>query len=686
MKRIVLVVVAAMLATACDVPGDDESSVIEGDWDVDRPGRTPIAPGQPLVLHLTGVDVSKSDLFVWMYDDALTIPPEKLDEGDVVGDGDVTLTLFTPFFRDGEYVIYLGDTEGHRSGAIEINVKVPAPRLSRGEAARLLATGIDVTIGQVEGMLAEPDEDWQAMWTSTYSAAERGSIDAMFTEMHRVGPKLEQMYNELSDEDEAAFQSYLEQRGILRDFEDGLAIIGNPTIAHHDGTTTIFDRANHMVSRGLYTLDLTSLIVGNAGDALTVVAIACAVIPGLQPISGISYAAELIPYAIKVVIDNFVPTDLYALSTDMVQTELYRGVGHRTYYWGTFGTETRTTQAAFSSFDNLIALEMEAFLGKKAKIFKEVTAEIVATIGAKLGLSLPTLLGFLPKDKAVSVRITAIVNMQLYSVTLGDLMVLVPMLQMFRSALYIIPDPELFDPFFAKPVDGDPLREYSEDVDIFMTYGTDTMYFESIDWPTTAPNQRADIYVSELGYRFTTTDFPWIISLPWLERVPEHNVRVRTRYAADPSDASSTTEDHALLITEFPGDPTYQGWFNTQAPLFIQVPIVLYDLAGGRPDVAKVNIVVNDVLKMSDVALIAGGGTVVTLELVRGRNTITFVGTEGHSIGYDANGQRWSIPLQFQVPNAVQTDKNRAKFLNVGDSGTTIIVTPPIEQSIPAED
>jgi len=93
---------------------------------------------------------------------------------------------------------------------------------------------------------------------------------------------------------------------------------------------------------------------------------------------------------------------------------------------------------------------------------------------------------------------------------------------------------------------------------------------------------------------------------------------------------------------------------------------------------------VNDQIQIPEVVLTTGAGVVQTVMLRRGKNTITVTATGGHAIPFDAGGRPFSTPVRVQVVEAANLDKNRTKYLNVGDSATIIVVTPPHLLSLPA--
>jgi hypothetical protein len=664
MKHLTLLIVCML--SACGLSNDTSPPIIDGDWPVDRPVAKSVAPGEHVQLHVTNVDVPLVDAVVWVGDtNELALRPFKIDDGTTADDGDATFTIAAPFLRAGDHVLYLGTKDGPRTGAIPFDVVVPAPRLPKAEAARLFANGLDHYLVVVEELLAHPDPEWQATWGGAYPSDVRAKMTTLITSARAVRSEVEADYLALSDEQEAAFQSMLERSGVLFAFEttDGIdALHAKPL----DGP---LDQFPHAIAYVLYALDATSTATSILGDTLTIVNTIAVFVPGFQAVALVGVEAEIMINTMRFLIDALVPTDLHGIESQG-QSDLYDLHSHRYPYWGEFSTEHQERTELFGSLDDLIASLIGAalpdFPGVKA--LQDKIAPLITSVFAKLGIKkVLDDYAILPKDLTPP-RWKVVLNMAAYSASLADLYVVFPHLTMMK----------LLNPTFL--VDGQfnvvgGVPAWATTSDVKYTFLNDTMALTETQWPAGETHPVGEIVLNASAYRWTTEDFAFVLNRPITKTSVVGDV-IKIHYLDFAvHDPNVTPEDSRLLIQR-------TGIVDRNTPTQYTVPIVMRDLAGGRGDVAHVQIKVNGQIVIADAALPDGQNVNGTLVLDRtmvnhGVNEIEVIALAGHVIPFTINGHDRAFAMKLTVPDAVQPDKARDVGLHVGQAHKIYVSLPP---------
>ena len=177
------------------------------------------------------------------------------------------------------------------------------------------------------------------------------------------------------------------------------------------------------------------------------------------------------------------------------------------------------------------------------------------------------------------------------------------------------------------------------------------------------------------AYRWTTEEFAYVLNRPITKTVFANDV-IKIHYVdIEVQNPNVTGEDSRMLIQR-------TGIVDRKTPAQFTVPIVMRDLAGGRGDVAHVQIKVNGQIVIADAPLPDGQNVNGTLVLDRtmlnhGVNEIEVVALAGHAIPFLINGYDRPFAMKLTVPETVQPDKARDVGLFVGASHKIYISLPP---------
>src|SRR5690606_30678879 len=119
---------------------------------------------------------------------------------------------------------------------------------------------------------------------------------------------------------------------------------------------------------------------------------------------------QLLIHLVRFVIDNIIPTDLYALDPIMTQKDVYGP--HRWLYWGTFRPEN-SGSGVVTSLDNIVATIVGEIAGEPVGRIAAATKDLFAGIVAKLGLRIPAALVDLGPPPFPEIKV--VVNMHAYA-------------------------------------------------------------------------------------------------------------------------------------------------------------------------------------------------------------------------------------------------------------------------------
>lgn len=657
------VVVAGVLASSCGLLDDSDDGgslppIIEGTWDVDRP-VVEVAPGERVDLHVTGVDVEATSLVLWLDDAGGTgVPILGVHDGPVANDGDVSITITTPFLTTGEHSLWLGTADGTRTGAIPLTVVVPPPRLTKAEAARTFANGIDNLVTSVEALVDDPDPEWQQALAELPT---RDKLETALATLHRFRDEIEAGYLAIPDAEEPGVQSLLDH-GLLAGFEGG--IDARPASAND-----LRDLLPHVIARLLYQLDLASITIGTLGDVIGVAAIFTSVGPGTQPASIPLHIAELVVHALRFAIDNFIPTDLVKLET-MGQPEIHDlQIAHKWHYWGTFTTEIQDGSGTLGSLDNFIAAVIGGAIGDRGGMLVQRGKDAALAILTKLGLiGIDALFSQGPAEPRT--KWLALVNMGAYSLTLSDVLELVPFAVPIGYAFEAWWDPELSPAVTV----ADATPTWALTTEINLDYAEDLISVSHVEWPVDPNGPTSVLRIAGEAKSWKQRTGYWVFNYPgWDTITGEASPRFDKLLPFGPN---YTREDGYLHILGMPLGP--EGFVIEASPTEGTFAIGLQDLAGGRFDNQQLSIKVNGSVQVANQVLASGETAGQVLTLRRGLNTIEVTALEVHAVPYDAGGHQRGFAMKMTFSDAIaQLDKTRDIFLNKNETWTLHVMLPP---------
>jgi len=657
------------LLTSCGVFEDDPPPIIEGDWQIERPKDTDVEPGEALDIRLMRVSAMPAEVRVYIDDLDTPLKPRFVRDGDVLDDGDMQVQLPAPFLTKGEHVLRFGTADGVFTGKLPFDVTVPKPRLSQAAAAAAIGQGTTQIALGIGALVNDPDPKWQATLASYLPSQTAAAATQWFDAVGELGAFIEEDYNAIPPDVEPAVQCFFEHAGLLSAYEGAATNVMALRRSLPD-VQTLLDKLPHIQTRIFFLLDWASLALSATNDAIAIINVLAIASGAAAPLALAGLEAQLALHLVRYFVDNVLPTDLVGLES-MVQPKIY-AAGQRWYYWGKFQPENMGW-AGITSLDNIIAtvagelIEPQSPKGKLAK-------DLLLGIAAKIGLRIPTLFGDVAQAPDPTIKM--IVNMSAYSITVGDIALLIPGAGWFVKALTSLFDPEVFAAM-SKTTTTPPAADPGNVTKINLDYSKDLFSVSNVPWDmSVAPAERVlFIGVRASGYSWSTVE-RLFFSAP-MYNASESEDQVELRYVENSADPNDTAQDKRLFITKLGVD--YDEYVSRFAPATLQVPVSINDLANMRNENAALEIYVNDQLQQT-LTLPQNQLTNTTLTLSRGRNLIRIKPTAGHPIGTPKAGVNWPFAVQFTFPQVVQVDKSRAVYLPVGGTPpdyTLVIDLPP---------
>lgn len=667
-------------------------------WRLHDRARGPYEPGTWLTFEVDGVDVDPRLVSLWVIDDDYDVPfytarraapppPEPTlpdDDGgtgeppDAGGSGDADAGVAPrsyafvaplPIVRAGTFRVAIGTADGPLTREIEIDVVVPAPRMTQAAAADAMRDGIVGVHADVAALIGDDDPDWQSHLASSGTSDIAGGFAAMGADFATLGELAREQYMALPADVEPGLQTFAWNAGLL----DAFAARGGGATFFPLGSGVLDSALLRSPVQGvLFSLDVLSMALSAFGMVCDVATILGAIVT--LPAGGEGAAIGVIPKiaiaVARIVIDDFVPTDLTAIVEVQAPRLVFHEEGFMVTAWGRFEPQNRSAGAQIRSLEDLVITSFEAALpgsaprrGVRAAI--EMVGEFVRSRlgfwGAELifqpvspPLPLPSLL--LPLD------------LGFYNVTLADVIAVNPALSPLATAMRAIYDPELISPVSVTTrTTGSTARaDYAaRDISIH-----DVRY-------AGAAVERVGGIAQVRGFAFVTEGGGiggvQLLQFPFPQTIYGRTPVLSVQNVPDPADPSQSIadEDFIVLDVNVSGGGTTRVIREDTTELRVHT-ITIRDLFSSIEE-THVDVIVNGTTQHA--SLNVSAVPAVPLMLVPGLNVVRLVSTAGHTGIRCSDGSE--VCVEIELPDADNANRRARMRGAVGVARELRIWTAP---------
>ncbi len=712
-------VAMALLAGGCELftgssSGRDagRDSGASGDWRLSGVEDRAYAPGEWLAVSLEGSDVDVSDVWLWWepasasplvlrmqphrqgVDAVLPAYVEPVDAGDDGGGpgdagvdastdasasaGEYRFAQVVPVLEPGRYTFAIGTQTEPRTGTRTIEVVVPAPRMTREEAASVYADGLAGLAMEARALLDLEDPAWQEYLDVELGAERRASTLELLDSLGASRDGFEQLWLELPPEQEPAVQAFLMQSMIFGTLEAAALSSAAPPpsgIVPFDLRGRLSVYINNPIQAALFAADSASAWLGIASvaaDVLTIIAAAGG--PLVVPAGATATLVKVIAAIVKIMIDMMVPTDL-----DRVEghgpRELVDLTAQDYVHWGVFAPQNRGVAVVRSFEDILLALLDEIVPGPEVRGLAPAIRTILATVAAHLpGGVVEAIGGWLSGAAPPSGLEMAIpIDMGLYDIHVSDLLSVTPLGTYYQSftAFY---DPRLVD---SMEITGTSPSSALSDEPITWTHnGNWTRVRTQLDFGATggAPSASAALVSSAFSFGVGGSAASFY-QVPWPSFVTYSFPRTRIWQIPDIRDSNFGARVAPLIYRHVNLPSGARTEVVSRSTTLERAYQVRLGVVSDSATTTVVQILVNEEVQHPSVPL-SLELTYLTLRFRPGaRNTIRILALAGSSPACSTSSARLCITLHSG--EATFGGSARYMFLNEGESVTIDAFTPP---------
>jgi hypothetical protein len=657
--------------------------------------RGPHGPGTWLAFPVDGVTGPLEEVYLWVIEEDYGVPfhahrralpprpdvevEEDLDagrprDGGPLTDGGVLRSyVFTsplPIVRAGVFHLAVGNSEGPLTRPVEVEVVVSEVPIARQEAADALALGLTGIGEDISTLLHDDDPEWQAMLGEEGVTATVGDFDAATSDVAALAAISRDQYMALPTDIEPGVRELLWRSGMLESLATRAS--GITTLRFGGQLESAVVRSPFQAL--LFTLDTLSALLSTLALVADVVTVVLAVVT--LPAGGegalVGMAAKVVCAFFRAVVDTFLPTDPVEIFEIQSSGVVFETEGSMVAPWARWAPQNLRVGSVFRSLLEVVTIVVsEAIPGPGqpgARAALRRFAEFILT--SVPGLAIDGVLAGMPPH----IELALPLDMGFYNITLSQIVVLNPVFLPLAPAIHLIYDPELVSPY--------DVVARTSGARATANYDTRSVGVTDIVYATAAPSEQVGAIVRVRAFGFGTDGASvggaQIIQFPFPYTIDASTRFMRVQQAPDPANPSQriSDEDFIMLDVNLVGGGTSRIVRPSTTSLRVY-PLVLDDLAGGRPDVTQVDILVGGFPQYSGFILPDGNPVQVPLMLFPGLNEIRIVSTAGHSIGCGPAGAD-DICLEIELPEADNLNHRVVLYGDVGAIRDFRIWTPPL--------
>lgn len=675
-------VIAALLVGGCaDFFGGETGSPggpqpgpgSSGDWYL-QPLEGPVAPLENVQLIVKDMDVDPEEVLLRV-DGANPFPLEDAYQSEDESKKDFwAFETRLPIIEPGTHKLSLGTSKEAKSNAIDVEVVVPKPRLSKAEAAKKLGDGVRAVTSEVETLVFHDNPQWRTWMQQAYTDEERKNFRGFFDKLHESADKIQDDYMSMSSEEERIAQSVLHNSGMF-EFLDGIRE-GNPKWGSRSGALSLpFDELiKRPVHRILYKLDFVSGMLNAAGTIADVITLVGFIAGG--PAASIPYAAAVVMAVIKAFIDILIPTDLVFVREQDQENPFAHDHPVPWIYWGKFEPESPPEGGLIGTAQSLLVATIgEALPGGKQyarlpggqatkeeilQFFHDFFRNNVAAYGLDKVFSI--------KDSGERVwTIKTILDMRVYSVTFAEIVSISPFVGETVKWILGAADFEIIDAISVEETSD----SWAGSAEAHYDYENDRIWVDGIDYPTGSKHTKAKVTLKGTAYRYKPQKFLGIWPVPGFGYKPRVHGQDRIYDRPDPDDpnAARTNTDYIITHINTPEGPI-EYWIGRDTTEKRNYELVFEDLFDeGNRDGAKVTVTVNGERVAEDVD--ATGRATVPIEFTPNKNRVVIELEHPHLIPC-SGGTKFCV--EVTVPDAMNRHNSRVIRSN---RESFLVWTPP---------